>query len=455
MKKILISFHVVGLLAASASYAQNVPKAAISPSTRYIVKDLGPVPGAGFSYAPVISNSGLVTGWMSPPAGPRHAALWNRGVLVQDIGAQIPNAQAGRLSSEAFGVNESGQVSLQAETLDPNPWGEDFCGFTVLLSSSPSCPYCSGFDTPHTCRAFRWRNGALEQLPLLRDKYGVQGNNAAVNQINNRGDMIGLAENTTPDPDCGAPQRFEFKPVIWKNGQIHELATPEGDREGFASGINDLGQVVGWSGHCGSFDPIGQLYLTPVHALLWDADGAPHTLDLPEGSTAGAINNRGQVAGASGLYGFLWSQSGGTQPLYPLETDLLSFSIGLNDGGDAVGGSMDSSFTVLSAVLWQNGASTPANLNDLVVDNPSGLYLQLAEGINSHGEISGFASSSADLADIPHAFLAIPVNATATGHAPTAGPGAARRPALSESTRKLFQQRMRYGRFGARPLIPR
>ena len=41
----------------------------------------------------------------------------------------------------------------------------------------------------------------------------------------------------TPDPDCGSPQKFEFKPVIWQGGQIHELPIPSGDREGFASGI--------------------------------------------------------------------------------------------------------------------------------------------------------------------------------------------------------------------------
>jgi len=453
MRRVLFRFHLVGLLAASVSYAQSVAQSTSSPSARYIVKDLGPVPGTGFSYAPVISNSGLVSGWMSPPAGPRHAALWNGGVLIQDIGDQVPGAQGGRLSSEAFGVNDNGQVALQAETLDPNPYGEDFCGFTVLLGSSPSCPYCSGSDTPHTCPAFRWRNGALEQLPRLIDKYGVLGNNAAVNQMNNRGDVVGLAENTTPDPDCGSPQKFEFKPVIWKNGQIHELAIPGGDSEGFASGVNDNGQVVGWSGHCTSFDPIGQLYLTPVHALLWDAGGTLHILNLPDGSTAGAINNRGQIVGTSGLNGFLWTQSGGAQPLYPLETDLLSFSIGLNDRGDVVGGSLDSSFIVLSAVLWENGAGTPMNLNDLVVDNPSGLYLQVAEGINSRGEISGFASLSTDLAEIPHAFLAIPVNATPT--ASTAGQSVTRPAALNENTRKLLQQRMRFGRFGARPLMPR
>jgi uncharacterized membrane protein len=459
MRSMPVRFPLVGILAVSACYGQS-PAQSASPtakntSQRYLVRDLGPLPGAGFSYAPVISNSGLITGWISPPAGPRHAALWNNGVLVQDIGAQVPGAQTARLNSEAFGLNDSGQVAFQAETLDPDPNGEDFCGFTVLLGSSPSCPYCSGSDTPHTCRPFRLRNGAIEQLPMLVGQNGLKGDNGGVNQMNNRGDIVGLAENTTPDPDCQAPQKFEVKPVVWKDGEIHELAIPSEDREGFASGINDKGQIAGWSGHCTSFDPIGQTYLSPVHALLWDADGTLHNLDVPAGSTAGAINNRGQVAGNSGLNGFIWTQAGGAQPLYPLGTDLLSFTLGINDGGDVVGGSADPSFTVLSAVLWQNGSSAPVSLNDLVVDNPTGLYLQLAEGINSRGEISGFASSSADLADIPHAFLAIPVNAAETGYASPARQTAVKPAVLNENARKLLQQRMRFGRFGARLSMPR
>ena len=458
MRRMRFRFQIVGVLAVSASYAQslaqNMSSAERNASPRYVVKDLGPLPGAGFSYAPVVSNTGLIIGWMSPPAGPRHAVLWNNGVLVQDIGAQLPGAQAGRFSSEAFGVNNSGQVAFQAETPDPDPNGEDFCGFTVLLGSSASCPYCSGAGTPHTCRPFRWRNGATEPLPMLVDSNGGQGNNGQVNQMNNRGDVVGMAESTTPDPDCPAPQVFQFKPVIWKNGQIHELAIPSEDRDGFASGINDQGQVAGWSGNCTDFDPIGQTYLNPVHALFWESDGTPHDLGLPPGSTAGSINNRSQVVGGSGPYGFVWTQIGGAQTLYPLQTDLVSFALGINDGGDSVGGSLDPSFTVLSAVLWENGASTPVNLNDLVVDNPSGLYLQLAEGINSRGEISGFGSSS-DLANIPHAYLAIPVNAAATAQASLAAQTVARRAPLNETTRQLFQQRLRFSRFGSRPLSPR
>ena len=45
--------------------------------------------------------------------------------MVVDIGADIPGAQTG-LNSEAFGINDSGQVAFQGETLDPDPNNEDF-----------------------------------------------------------------------------------------------------------------------------------------------------------------------------------------------------------------------------------------------------------------------------------------------------------------------------------------
>ena len=63
------------------------------------------------------------------------------------------------------------------------------------------------------------------------------GSNGQANQINNRGDVVGLAENGTIDPTCPPPSApffeiLEFKPVIWEKGKIQELPTFPGDPEG-------------------------------------------------------------------------------------------------------------------------------------------------------------------------------------------------------------------------------
>ena len=115
------------------------------------------------------------------------------------------------------------------------------------------------------------------------------------------------------------------------------------------------------------------------------------------GNAAIAINNQGQVIGQSDLpgdtanHGFIW-QKGVMTDLGTLKGDFISGAIGISDQGVVVGTSLDSDFN-LRAFVWQNGAMT--DLNTLVAANPAKLKLQLAEAINSRGEIVGFAVNSA------------------------------------------------------------
>ena len=239
MKTILTSIAASSLLAALA-VAQPSP---------YTVTDLGTLNGGTFSYASVVTNSGLITGHASPPDGSLHAVLWEKG-RIGDVGT--PGLVRGA-NSEAFGVNERGQVSGEAETSMVDPNGEDFCGFKAM-----------GIPTAGTtCVPFLWQNGVMTRLPTLG------GPNGSAGTINNAGEIVGYAENTKRDPACGAPQMYQFKPVIWAKGKIQELPTFPGDLEGIALGNSDAGQVVGASGTCTAFNPNSQVYLVPSHALLW------------------------------------------------------------------------------------------------------------------------------------------------------------------------------------------
>jgi hypothetical protein len=40
------------------------------------------------------------------------------------------------------------------------------------------------------------------------------GPNGEANQINDFGEVVGTAENSTPDYDCPSPQVLHFKPVV-------------------------------------------------------------------------------------------------------------------------------------------------------------------------------------------------------------------------------------------------
>jgi probable HAF family extracellular repeat protein len=105
-------------------------------------------------------------------------------------------------------------------------------------------------------------------------------------------------------------------------------------------------------------------------------------------STGFGINNRGQVSGFSGSSGgttqaFLWTDPT-MAPLAPLTGDTSSYAIRLNDAGDAVGYSYSAtngSFRT-RATLWQAGA--PVDLGALPDDNYS-----IAIDINATGSVVG------------------------------------------------------------------
>lgn len=390
-----------------------------SPAS-YTIRDLGPVggpPGQPF----VLKNDGLVSGSAAVASGAENAVLWLNGAM-----ADIGNPGLKGRNSIAFGVNEIGQAVGEAETSASDPTGEDFCGFQALGFSSSAT----------TCLPFLWQNGVMTPLQTLG------GTNGFANQINNRSVAAGGAENTTLDSGCPAPQKYQFKPVIWQQGQVHELST-NGDPDGIAFAINDKGQVVGASGQCTTFNPVSFVYLLPVHALLWQNGTTTDlgTLGGSFGNIAFSVNNQGQVVGPSDLagdltfHGFLWTQATGMQDLGTVQDDVASAALAINDGGVVVGASLDANFNS-RAFVRQNG-----NLVDLnaLIAGDSPLYLLLACSINSSGQIVGLAfdTSTGDL----HGYLASPSSRVAEG-----------RPKLASLpiSVQMLVQRMRFGRFAAR-----
>jgi probable HAF family extracellular repeat protein len=159
-----------------------------------------------------------------------------------------------------------------------------------------SCPVLLP-DTGLSCSGFVWENGHMTQLPTLG------GPNGFATGVNNLNQIVGWAENTIHDPTCTFPQVLQFEAVIYgpRKGQIRQLPPLSPDPDSAATAINDLGQVVGISGICG--DAIGKL--SAKHALLWE-NGKPIDIGNLGGkafNTPMAINNRGQIAGFSDLPG--------------------------------------------------------------------------------------------------------------------------------------------------------
>jgi probable HAF family extracellular repeat protein len=379
------------MLAGPAAQAQN------SQSPHYKVVDLGPL-GGTYSQAYYVNSEGsVVSGQASLADGTWHAILW-QGAFKRDLGTL-----GGPNSTVYFGgPNATGQVAGIAETSTPDPNGEDFCGFAA-----------QGVPSSGTCLGFLWQYGSMTPLSTLG------GYNSAANAINNSGVIAGNAETATTDSTCppydpamGQYQVLQQKPVVWKDGQIKELPTYGGDPDGSAVAINDHGQVAGASGGCSTFNVANGYYLSPVHALLWDHGKVTNlgSLGGAFGNEAHGINNRGQVVGASDLagdavfHGFVWSHSTGMQDVAPLVGDTYSYALAINDAGEVVGLSIDSSFTILRAFIVVDG--TPTDLNTLIPDS-SPLQLQSACAINSRGEIAGLAVEKST--GQSRGYLAIPV----------------------------------------------
>ena len=117
------------------------------------------------------------------------------------------------------------------------------------------------------------------------------GNNGQASAINNRGEVVGFAEDGAVDSTCppGTMNNRIALPALWKKGNVEALPLVGNDIDGLAFGINNRGQAVGYSGTC-----------TTARAVVWKNDNA-YPLQLVEGSSSAyAINNRGQIVGFDG-----------------------------------------------------------------------------------------------------------------------------------------------------------
>lgn len=419
----------------------------------YTVQNLGTLGGKFGSSAHSINDRGWVAGVANLTGDTvEHAALWRDG-MVTDLGTL-----GGFNSNVDFPVkNNAGLIAGFAQTSTPDPLGETFCTFAC----SPSGP-CQGSDpqsgTLQSCRGFVWRNGRMNALGTLG------GNNSAATGVNNRGLVVGTAENNTQDPACIPPQVLDYEAVVWQAGRIHELPAFPGDMTAAALAVNDNDQVVGGSGICGS--GIGMMPII-LHAVLWQNDSVTDLRSLGGvmNNVAYAINDRGQIVGASDLAGdntghaFLW-QEGVMADLGTVTGDFSSVAFGINNNGQVVGQSCNSDFSVCRAFLWQAGAMTDLNT---LISGGSSLSVISGGDINDRGEIVGIAldQSTGELL----AFLAVPCDETHASYegcadstaAPAAAPQAVSerpRAILPEGVRRQLQKRRGLGRFAGGPVTP-
>jgi len=220
------------------------------------------------------------------------------------------------------------------------------------LDESWSCEeggFLPGGATNLVCRGFVWENDVMRELPTLGGHHGFAAG------VNNLGQVVGWAETPVHDPTCSplSAQVLQFRAVMWepkKNTIKTRELTPFGDdATSAATAINDGGQAVGISGDCDQ--AVGRY--SARHAVLWDKNGKATEIPNLGGTTWHTpmdINAQGDVVGFSNP----------------------------DEPGDEVGD------FIARAFLWINGATKAEDLKTLPGD-----FFSQAFAINSQGQVVG------------------------------------------------------------------
>lgn len=286
-----IVFSATGAFA-NPTHAQTVP---------YTVTAVADADSQGLG----ISNTGTVVG-RGFTSSSTFEAFFNNGAGPRYFGT------LGGTNSSAMGVNDAGEIVGSSDTrggqthaflyqygnmTDLGTFGgynssaTAIAGITIVgsaLRPPPADP--NAFNGP---RAFVFSQGG--QLPGQMQDIGTlpfPSPFAIANAINNRGQIVGSSGQFGP----GDPPEHPF---LYANGVMTDLGTLGGNSSA-ALGINDLGQVVGYSNI-----PTG---LHVSHAFLY-SNGVLSDLEGQVGagvSIANDINNRGEIVGESdGLGAFI------------------------------------------------------------------------------------------------------------------------------------------------------
>lgn len=394
--KILSNIAVTLLLAVVVS-AQTETSKPGGPKT-YSVQSLGTL-GAGPDRGNGINNDGWITGYSTNANGIRRAALWADGDAPVDLGSLGGTNGYSSVVWPVKGTNGMIVGITQTSTTDPN--GENW-------SCSPFLYGTASNITGKTCVGFFWEDGQMRALPTLG------GPNGFATGVNNRGQIVGWAENSVRDSRCVAPQVLQFRPVLWEPRRNRTTALPliYGDSSGAATAINNRGQAVGISGICDQ--AVGRY--TAAHAVFWDRGRAYEIVGDnggPYWDTPMAINNRGDVVGFVGrdgdvdgnqLRAFFWSKRKGFRYLQPLPGfEGYSEARGINNRGQIVGISCTVGAAACRAVLWRNYRSPAVDLDTLAPGYDG--TINTAQDIDDDGQITGRATTAAG---IRVAFLATP-----------------------------------------------
>lgn len=330
---------------------------------------------------------------------PRPSTAQAPSYTVTDLGT------LGGSESRAFGINQSGRVVGESD-ISASPEPENPFSWTNGTLTDIGT-FGSGSGAAHSVNDVGLAVGAADTVSsqthsfIWSDIFGKRdigtllgGNFAIALDINNANQVVGQS-------DIGGAGNIQDRAFLWDNTNgMQEIATL-GGASNAALGINDTGQIVGYSGTTGG----------ETHGFL--LSGGVLT-DIPTlGGHLGfahEINNGGQVVGHSTLvfgplnppfHAFLWTAGSSPTDLGTLGgTNSVAYDI--NNVGEVVG-SAQVAGGAFHAFIYNTSSGTMADLNVLTAG--SGWTLVEARDINDKGKIVGYGINPSGFA---HAFLLTP-----------------------------------------------
>jgi len=207
--------------------------------------DLGTPPDDAGTGAYCINDEGVIVGTSTAHSGLIRGLVWHHRKV------QILPSLPGAFFTQANAINDPGQIVGMS--------GPDFLvHFHAVL----------------------WDRGTIIDLGALG------GTTSEAQYINNERQIVGFAQTAAGDIHAS----------LWDHRGIKDLGNFGSDPFAIANGINNKGQIVGFSGQ-------SWVDINTAHALLWQGDGMIDMQTLiPSNSgwvlqQAVCINDRGQIAG--------------------------------------------------------------------------------------------------------------------------------------------------------------